>query len=324
MKFTRIKGDDRPHNTIRLPLLGRIRLGLKVENKSGKSYPKETDYFVVPPEVATVYGDKPKSLPVMLPVENEEMFLRQFFACYGSSQKVKCIGNGEVCERRDDKSKTKEELPCPYPENCDYGKVNKCHARTIIQVVLPEINMGGVYQISTGSINSDIDIRSGIEMSKYLYRRICWVPMTIKREEKKIPDPTTGAMQNHWPVKLYPTATMDQVNIILQDTNRIISHQERIMLPEPENVNPELDPVDVIVDEEDIPEATGQPPEEVPPALISEAQRKRFYAIAKGSGKSDAEIKSFLQANIGSESTGDIQKGVYEYLCNKVGKAAEA
>ncbi len=65
----------------------------------------------------------------------------------------------------------------------------------------------------------------------------------------------------------------------------------------------------------------GQPPEEVPPPLISEAQRKRFYAIAKGSGKSDAEIKSFLQANIGSESTGDIQKGVYEYLCNEVGKA---
>lgn len=88
-------------------------------------------------------------------------------------------------------------------------------------------------------------------------------------------------------------------------------------------------------DEIIISEATGQPPEEVPPqanvasqeakpALISEAQRKRFYAIAKGSGKSDAEIKSFLQANIGSESTGDIQKGVYEYLCNEVGKAAEA
>ena len=88
----------------------------------------------------------------------------------------------------------------------------------------------------------------------------------------------------------------------------------------------ELAKDEIIVDArvDDISEATGQPPEEVPPALISEAQRKRFYAIAKGSGKSDAEIKSFLQANIGSESTGDIQKGVYEYLCNEVGKAAEA
>lgn len=56
------------------------------------------------------------------------------------------------------------------------------------------------------------------------------------------------------------------------------------------------------------------------PALISEAQRKRFYAIAKGSGKSDAEIKAFLQSNIGSESTCDIKKGVYEYLCDAVVK----
>ena len=99
----------------------------------------------------------------------------------------------------------------------------------------------------------------------------------------------------------------------------------------------ELAKDEIIVDAQvdDNPDATGQPPEENPPqanvashdakpALISEAQRKRFYAIAKGSGKSDAEIKSFLQANIGSESTGDIQKGVYEYLCNEVGKAAEA
>lgn len=83
------------------------------------------------------------------------------------------------------------------------------------------------------------------------------------------------------------------------------------------------------------PEPTPAPPEEVPPqgnlasqdakpALISEAQRKRFYAIAKASGKSDGEIKSFLREHIGSESTGDIQRGVYEYLCNEVGNGAAA
>ena len=84
---------------------------------------------------------------------------------------------------------------------------------------------------------------------------------------------------------------------------------------------------------DDVPEATGQPLKESPPqgnvasqkakpTLISEAQRKRFYAIAKDSGKSDDEIKAFLRESIGSESTRDIQKGVYEYLCNEIGKAA--
>lgn len=74
------------------------------------------------------------------------------------------------------------------------------------------------------------------------------------------------------------------------------------------------------------------PPEEVTPqtnaassddvpALISENQRKRFYAIAKGSGKTDDEIKTFLIDMIGTHHTSEIPKNKYEYLCNEVGKA---
>jgi hypothetical protein len=101
----------------------------------------------------------------------------------------------------------------------------------------------------------------------------------------------------------------------------------------------ELAKDEIIVDAQVMPEEAPMPPvEELPsqvnvesekplpdtpsPTLITANQRKRFYAIAKGSGKSDDDIKAFLKANIGSESTADIQKGVYEYLCNEVGKAA--
>lgn len=256
MKFTRIKGKEK-YSTIRMPLLGRIRLGIKQKSqRTQKEYPVETDYFVIPDELKKIYGEKPKSLPVMLPVENEEMFLRQFYACYGQSHKVKCMGDGEKCERISDQ-KIKEEMICPGLDDCEYGKKNKCSARTIIQFVLPQINMGAVWQLSTGSINSDIDIRSGIEMSKYLFDRISWVPMILTREERLIPDPATGNMQKHWPVRLFPMANIEQANLIRQDTKRIISHQERISLPEPINENPELDPVDIIVDEE-IPDANGE------------------------------------------------------------------
>jgi hypothetical protein len=88
------------------------------------------------------------------------------------------------------------------------------------------------------------------------------------------------------------------------------------------------------VDEQpnDVPEATGHPPEENPPqanvasqnaksSLISDKQRKRFYTSAKESGKTDEEIKAFLREITGSESTRDIQKGIYDYLCNEVVKA---
>jgi hypothetical protein len=88
----------------------------------------------------------------------------------------------------------------------------------------------------------------------------------------------------------------------------------------------------VDVQPNDIPDTIGQPPEENPPqgnvasqnaksALISDKQRKRFYTIAKESGKTDEEIKAFLREITGSESTRDIQKGIYDYLCNEVIKA---
>jgi hypothetical protein len=90
-----------------------------------------------------------------------------------------------------------------------------------------------VYQLSSGSVNTDIDLRSGLEMARYLFGRIAWVPMMITREERKIPDPETGKMQTHWPVRLYPTATVSEVNQIRNDSTRILERQERFALPEP-------------------------------------------------------------------------------------------
>jgi len=53
-----------------MPRKGKIRLGVKVKNQNGKEYPKETDYFVCPPEVTDVFGDKPKKLEIMLPLND--------------------------------------------------------------------------------------------------------------------------------------------------------------------------------------------------------------------------------------------------------------
>lgn len=238
MKFTKIKTPDSPRNIIRLPRMGKIRLGIKVESKTKIDkngnpviYPQECDYFVCPDEVKAKFGNEPKSLPVMLPVENEEMFLRQYYACYGGNQKLKCQGDGEIAERRVEGGI--EKIACPSPEFCDFAKANACKARTDLMMVLPDINCGAVYQLSTGSVTSDIDIRSGIEMAKHLFGRCSWVPMMLIREEKKIPDPTTGKMTTHFPVKLYPIATVSEANAIREDTKRILAHQVNLSLPEP-------------------------------------------------------------------------------------------
>ena len=73
---------------------------------------------------------------------------------------------------------------------------------------------------------------------------------------------------------------------------------------------------------EEVPPETNVPSQEAivedEPKYISEAQRKRFYAIAKGSGKTDEQIKDYLVAMIGTDSTKMIPKSKYEYLCNDV------
>lgn len=232
MRFTRIKGDDKPQNIIRLPRLGHIRLGIKKLSASGKEYPVETPYFVVPDELKRLYGEQPTSLQCMIPVEDETMFMAQAYRCYGSNFKLKCHGDGDQAERRNAQGKM-EQIPCPSPSNCDFAKANGCRARIDFMIVLPEYNMGGVWQISSGSVNTDIDLRSGIEMTRYLFGRIAWTPLVITREERKIPDPESGKMQTHWPVRLYPTATVSEVNQIRSDSNRILERQERFSLPEP-------------------------------------------------------------------------------------------
>jgi hypothetical protein len=61
---------------------------------------------------------------------------------------------------------------------------------------------------------------------------------------------------------------------------------------------------------------------EVDPLKISDLQKKRFYAIAKGTGYSDEEIKAYL-LTLKIEHTADILKSQYEDLCRWAGAERE-
>lgn len=69
-------------------------------------------------------------------------------------------------------------------------------------------------------------------------------------------------------------------------------------------------------------EVTSEPLGSEP--LISEAQGKRFYAIAKGSGYSDDEIHKWLVESYGIDSTKDIPKSKYEEMCKIMGIKKDA
>ena len=60
-----------------------------------------------------------------------------------------------------------------------------------------------------------------------------------------------------------------------------------------------------------------QPPQKKEPedGKISDAQKKRFYAIAKGSGRADEDIKAYIKGTFNIESTGDIPRDKYDAAC---------
>jgi len=164
---------------LRLVRRGKIRLGeKKISKKTGKEYPVALDYFVVPDEVKKIYGDTPRKLDIMLPMEGIEYFFPQFYKRYGSSRGLLCRGNGEIATQI---SETNEmtEIRC-LGKDCSYSQSGECKPIGNLQVILSKIRGLGIYQIDTSSYNSIVNLNSGIEMIRGMLGRISWIPLILE------------------------------------------------------------------------------------------------------------------------------------------------
>jgi hypothetical protein len=179
----------------RLPRLGKIHLGVKITNVIGEEYPKATDYFVCPPEVQAVFGEKPKELRIMVPVEDEEVWASQYYRCYSRSRGLVCKGDGETALRmvdmktgklagRNSKETELQETAC-YGQACpDYEK--RCREVMNLQFLLGEVPGLGVWQIDTSSVNSIRNINSAAEMIKSVCGRISMIPLLLTLEPQEV------------------------------------------------------------------------------------------------------------------------------------------
>ena len=235
-RFTRIKG--RYSEARILPRIGRIRLGIKVKSSKGTEYPKETEYFVVPPEVAAVYDEKPTELDVMFPLDDEEIVFPQKLAMYGLGAGLKCHGNGEeaLCRGGDGEWK---EVSCP----CDQFKTaanprGQCTEVSSLMVMLPRVSMGGCYQINTGSEISTKNVNSSIDLIRAVVGRISLVPLKLRR----VPTEThhDGGRQTHYTLSLVLDGNAEQIRKSLS----AMTIANRYQIEAPTDDNPELDPTD--------------------------------------------------------------------------------
>jgi len=260
---------------LRLPRRGKIRLGEKrVSKKTGKEYPVSLDYFVVPPEVAEVYGEKPRKLDIMIPLENRDAFFPQNYKMYGKSKGLICRGDGETATRIDVQSTvqlkdqdTGKAVKYPTPEltvidcagkNCEYfkegkeieGHMYRCNTIGNLQVILPKIKGLGVYQIDTSSYNSIVNINSCIAMIRGMPGmggRISWIPLilevnmqeahpTVKGKKITTTIPVMTITADVTPEELLQTG--QQIKALAKPTSEQI---KELAPPEIEIDNPKLD-----------------------------------------------------------------------------------
>lgn len=208
-----------------MPRVAKIRLGIKAKAGSGKEYPKEVDYFVLTdcPEVAKVYGQAPKELPILLPLENVDAIIPHRFAFWGSDAGLKCQGDGNVYIRVNRESGEMEEGECPTPSECDFcisEKYNKpmCIRQGTLNVMLPGVSMAGIYQIDTTSWHAIQGILDDLAYIRSLCGRVSLLTIGNRCLLKLVRKPTEthhdGHKRVHFPMRIVLAATQDEIWMI--------------------------------------------------------------------------------------------------------------
>lgn len=234
-------------NVRQMPRLGKIRTGVKVPNKSGQGeHPEAVDYFCLPPEISAAFGEKPKSLPIMFPVEDETKFASQYYKCYSSFRGLVCKGDGETCSRlidtktgdfahRDTTDTDRRDLPCNGRE-CPMYVQKKCKEIMNLQFLLPEVPGLGVWQLDTGSYHSIVNVNSAVDLIRSMCGRIAMIPLKLTIEPREVT------------IKGEKGQVKKTVNVLQIRTDATLAEIQRlgampasqVMLPPPDEEKPDL------------------------------------------------------------------------------------
>ncbi len=198
----------------RPPRQGMLRLGIKKTTSSGKEYPAEVDYFILDPETPDeavkkrlidkfheVFGNNPKAIEVKLLSSDINKAFPQNYKRYGRNTSLKCIGDGQtaVCTEQDyskglksigfdERGFTKVECHgrgCGFATTNDAATTKECKATATLSVKIPQLGGFGVWQLTTGSFNSIVNINSGIRDLISTYGQAHNIPIILERRPQE-------------------------------------------------------------------------------------------------------------------------------------------
>lgn len=185
---------------LKLPRLGKIRLGTKAVTAQGVEYPTPSDHFIVKADDSTpeasaeafkaVYGERPDELDILFPTEDVDQLASIFYRYY-SRGGLLCRGDGvEAVARIDrttggfvDKDSRPEnvilaEVSCS--DDCPKRVEGRCRPVLCLQFLLHSVHGLGVWQCDTGGFHSIRNILSQVQLIKGLLGRISLVPLKLR------------------------------------------------------------------------------------------------------------------------------------------------
>ena len=149
------------------PTVGRISIGRVVE-KNGKRLPEKDDQFTITTQVQNRDGwmlhpldaelrkattGKLRAIPVRFLFNDPDLNLRAEYSCFDrETGRPVCIGNGETCRRAGDTGI--EELPCPSPDACSFGRAGACKPYGRLNALIGDEDEMGTFVFRTTSYNS--------------------------------------------------------------------------------------------------------------------------------------------------------------------------
>ena len=187
----------------RLPRQGKIHLGVKAITKSGKEYPKATDYFVLPDQLRSDEGfkkalealgesaDEPRQLPIMLPCDAIAGNLQSSCDYYGSTRGLVCrTFDGVTCKYVDQQTGELKEQPCKMRSGCEHYARGDCHWIHRLRFVIPDAAGVGVWQIDTTSPNNRANLLTEMAQIKGLMGgRLAGIDLLLTLEPREFTVP---------------------------------------------------------------------------------------------------------------------------------------
>lgn len=220
---------------VRLPVIGKIRLGIRKETDRGTEYPESVPHFVLhdAPDLEKVIGKTATEFDCFFLTDDIDEAIPNWYKWYSGGKRdkagnivggdLKCYGEGPIAvnddgsfvpgvahhiDARDKVTKIIPTRECLGEKCKDFLGANgraQCGPSMTVNVFIPEASLYGIFTIDTKSKTSIGRFVNQLTLLKEQFGKIKGIPFTIYREPVSMKDPNgSGAKKTQYILSIRP------------------------------------------------------------------------------------------------------------------------